>query len=369
MGAARGPAGESTFRRAFALAAPMCSIGLSVPALDQGRAGRQAGWSSRSTADRRGAKSGNGKAPHLVAALAHGIGAVLGQVAVDEKSNEIPAVRELLKAFADLAGAVLTIDAMHTQHDTALLSLGRRADCVMTVKARMHPVPAAQEAAPGEHPGRSSGAADHGWRAAARRSWRSPPADRVRRCRPGRASAPHGHAEREEDRRGRFWRDHQRPQREPGDPGRPGSAAAALDEQAPRPSATSLTRKIRPWARMDHLRVLAFLRSLAISIPLDGHTNIAAATASRPRPSRRRPATSAVGPARTLTRSTVTAVPATMQRDDQGEHPPQMMTAALHASDEWPAAPVPVTFPPATPTVRQSSAGDKAGDGSDQWRS
>ena len=43
----------------------------------------------------RGAKSKEGKAPHLVAALAHGIGAVLGQVAVDEKSNEIPAVREL----------------------------------------------------------------------------------------------------------------------------------------------------------------------------------------------------------------------------------------------------------------------------------
>ena len=56
----------------------------------------------------RGAKDKEGKAPHLVAALAHGIGAVLGQVAVEEKSNEIPAVRELLKAFTDLAGAVLT---------------------------------------------------------------------------------------------------------------------------------------------------------------------------------------------------------------------------------------------------------------------
>ena len=42
----------------------------------------------------RGAKDKEGKAPHLVAALAHGIGAVLGQVAVQEKSNEIPAVRE-----------------------------------------------------------------------------------------------------------------------------------------------------------------------------------------------------------------------------------------------------------------------------------
>ena len=46
------------------------------------------------------------KAPHLVAALALGIGAVLGQVAVNAKSNEIPAVRDLLKAFTDLAGAV-----------------------------------------------------------------------------------------------------------------------------------------------------------------------------------------------------------------------------------------------------------------------
>jgi hypothetical protein len=32
---------------------------------------------------------------------------------------EIPAVRDLLKAFASLAAAVVTIDAMHTQSDTA----------------------------------------------------------------------------------------------------------------------------------------------------------------------------------------------------------------------------------------------------------
>jgi hypothetical protein len=61
----------------------------------------------------------DGKAPHLVAALAHGIGAVLGQVAMTAKPNEIPAVRDLLKAFASLAGAVITIDALHTQSDTA----------------------------------------------------------------------------------------------------------------------------------------------------------------------------------------------------------------------------------------------------------
>jgi predicted transposase YbfD/YdcC len=63
---------------------------------------------------------------------------------VDEGTNEIPAVPELLKAFADLAGAVLTIDAMHTQHDTAQVILGRGADYVMTVKANM-PITRASE--------------------------------------------------------------------------------------------------------------------------------------------------------------------------------------------------------------------------------
>jgi len=85
----------------------------------------------------RGARNREEKAPHLVAALAHGIGAVLGQVAVDAKSNEFPAVRELLKAFTDLAGAVITVDALHTQSDTAQAITGRHADYVMTVKANM----------------------------------------------------------------------------------------------------------------------------------------------------------------------------------------------------------------------------------------
>ena len=138
LGAARGPAEESTFRRAFAL--------VSADVLDRvlgawlhTRAVRAGGRLVIAIDGKtvRGAKNKDGKAPHLVAALAHGIGAVLGQVAVDEKSNEIPAVRDLLKAFASLAGAVITIDAMHTQHDTAQVILGRGADYVMTVKGNM----------------------------------------------------------------------------------------------------------------------------------------------------------------------------------------------------------------------------------------
>jgi predicted transposase YbfD/YdcC len=113
LGAARGPAEESTFRRAFAM--------ISADVLDQvlcawlwTRTVQVSGRLVIAVDGKavRGAKNKDGKAPHLVAALAHGIGAVLGQVAVTAKSNEIPAVRELLNAFTDLAGAVITIDAL-----------------------------------------------------------------------------------------------------------------------------------------------------------------------------------------------------------------------------------------------------------------
>jgi hypothetical protein len=74
------------------------------------------------------------KAPHLVAALAHGTGAVLGQVAAAAKPDEIPAVRELLKAFADLTGAVITVGGpAHAGRHRA----GRHVGYAMTVKASM----------------------------------------------------------------------------------------------------------------------------------------------------------------------------------------------------------------------------------------
>jgi len=47
----------------------------------------------------RGARTKTTTAPHLVAAFDHHAGAVLGQVAVAAKSNEIPAVRDLLTLF------------------------------------------------------------------------------------------------------------------------------------------------------------------------------------------------------------------------------------------------------------------------------
>ncbi|MGW6260939.1 ISAs1 family transposase [Streptomyces sp. NPDC055085] len=82
----------------------------------------------------RGARGGDSLAPHLVAALAHGSEAVLGQVAVGEKSNEIPAARELHQLL-DLDGLVVTMDALHTQHDTAALVTEAGGDYVLIVKA------------------------------------------------------------------------------------------------------------------------------------------------------------------------------------------------------------------------------------------
>ncbi len=85
----------------------------------------------------RGARTAGSSAPHLVAALDHTTGVVLGQIAVAEKSNEIPAVRDLLAGFnpTDLHGCVVTVDAMHTQTDTAQAILTAGADYVFTVKA------------------------------------------------------------------------------------------------------------------------------------------------------------------------------------------------------------------------------------------
>lgn len=95
----------------------------------------------------RGARTLNSTAPHLVAALDHGSGTVLGQLAVAAKSNEIPAVRTLLAAF-DLDGVVVTLDAMHTQTDTAQLIVEAGGDYVFTVKGNQPKLFAACKALP-----------------------------------------------------------------------------------------------------------------------------------------------------------------------------------------------------------------------------
>ena len=68
----------------------------------------------------------------MVAAVEHGSGLVLGQTQVEDKTNEIPAVRQLTRDL-DLAGRTVTLDAMHAQHDTARCLLKEcHADYVIT---------------------------------------------------------------------------------------------------------------------------------------------------------------------------------------------------------------------------------------------
>ncbi len=66
----------------------------------------------------KGARRGDGRQTHLLAALFPRQGTVLAQRAVEAKHNEIPALRELLDPLS-IEGRVVTADALHTQRETA----------------------------------------------------------------------------------------------------------------------------------------------------------------------------------------------------------------------------------------------------------
>ena len=66
----------------------------------------------------RGAHDARQSPPHLLSAILHQEGLVVAQRAVGEKTNEIPEVPRLL-APLPLEGAVVTLDALHTQQATA----------------------------------------------------------------------------------------------------------------------------------------------------------------------------------------------------------------------------------------------------------
>ena len=147
---------ESVFRRLFARLDPLVLDGLigawmwTTTRVVQGR--RVIAIDGKTV---RGARTGGASAPHLVAAFDHTAGAVLGQLAVAAKTNEIPTVRTLLGTLDrngglndGLAGAVLTIDAMHTQDDTAALITSAGGDYVFTVKGNRPKLRAALKAIP-----------------------------------------------------------------------------------------------------------------------------------------------------------------------------------------------------------------------------
>ena len=61
-------------------------------------------------------------------------GISLGQITVNSKSNEIPAVRELIEML-NIEGTVVTADAMHCQKETAEIIVKNKGDYVLQLKA------------------------------------------------------------------------------------------------------------------------------------------------------------------------------------------------------------------------------------------
>ncbi len=86
----------------------------------------------------RGAKNHGIKSPvHMVSAWASASNIVLGQVKVDEKSNEITAIPELLKSLF-IKGSLISIDAMGCQEDIAECIVNEKGDYLLAVKNNQH---------------------------------------------------------------------------------------------------------------------------------------------------------------------------------------------------------------------------------------
>jgi hypothetical protein len=72
-------------------------------------------------------------AAHLLSAFSHRLEVTLGQVPVDDKTNEIPVAPELITELV-VRGRVLTMDALLTQRDIAQVIVDGGGEYVMVVK-------------------------------------------------------------------------------------------------------------------------------------------------------------------------------------------------------------------------------------------
>jgi predicted transposase YbfD/YdcC len=83
---------------------------------------------------------------HSVSAWACGLKLCIALKSVAEKSNEIPAVQQLIDML-DLSGAVVTADAMHCQRETAEKIVAKDADFVLMAKGNQERLQAAVQEA------------------------------------------------------------------------------------------------------------------------------------------------------------------------------------------------------------------------------
>lgn len=125
---------HDTFTRVFSLLTPDALQAVLIPWLEE-RRGRPGLFIHIDGKTMRGTRcdSKNLRALHVVSAWASEAGITLGQVAVDDKSNEITAIPELLKLL-DLRGKIVTIDAMGCQQDIVEDIVEKGGDYVIPVK-------------------------------------------------------------------------------------------------------------------------------------------------------------------------------------------------------------------------------------------
>ena len=82
----------------------------------------------------RGSSDKDIPAVHLLSAVVHDEGVVLGQMRVDKKTNEIKVFQPILEEM-DIEGSVITADALHTQKEAARYVVEeKKADYVFIAK-------------------------------------------------------------------------------------------------------------------------------------------------------------------------------------------------------------------------------------------
>ena len=78
-------------------------------------------------------KKGYQQPLHIISAQLSELGVTLASKSVDGKSNEIPAVQELLRQM-DIAGCLVVADAMNCQRETAKVIVSGKGDYLLSVK-------------------------------------------------------------------------------------------------------------------------------------------------------------------------------------------------------------------------------------------
>ena len=109
---------DSTFQRTCARIDPDLLAGL----VGRWLAGQEIGAVARLAIDGkvlRGSGRADGKALHLLSAVTHHLRLTLDHLAIEDKSNEIPAFGPLLEKIKPRPGTLFTADAMHCQQESS----------------------------------------------------------------------------------------------------------------------------------------------------------------------------------------------------------------------------------------------------------